>query len=59
MTIVYVAMAVWLLLGSALRISLLLGAGSAIDALPIVSGGLGLVALLLLLPAYDDWRNRS
>lgn len=59
MTIVYVAMAVWLLLGAALRIALQLSAGSAIDPLPIVSGGLGLVALLLLLPAYDDWRNRS
>lgn len=59
MTIVYIAMAVWLLLASALRIALQLRVGSALDPLPFLSGGLGLLALLLLLPAYDEWRNRG
>lgn len=59
MTIVYAAMAIWLLVASAIRIALQLGAGIQLDALPFVSGGLGLLALLLLLPAYDEWRNQG
>ena len=57
--IVYTVMAVWLLLASAVRIALQLGAGSPLDPLPFIGGSLGLVALVLLLPAYDDWRDRG
>lgn len=48
----YVVMAVWLLLSSALRVVLLLGAGLPLDALPFVSGTIAAVALLLVLPRW-------
>ena len=55
--IVYVVMAFWLLVSAATRIALQLASGIALDALPFISGALGIVAILLLLPAYEDWRG--
>jgi hypothetical protein len=48
--IVYAVMAVWLVIASVLRVVLSLRSGVPIDVLPAVTGGLGLVALLLLIP---------
>ena len=56
--IVYVVMAAWLLFASAARIALQLNRGLDLDVLPFLSGALGLLALLLLLPAFDEWRQR-
>ncbi|MGN6445858.1 hypothetical protein [Amnibacterium sp.] len=57
-TVVYVAMAVYLLLGGAGRIVIQLSAGQDLDAIPFIGGAMGLVALVLLLPAYEDRRKR-
>ncbi|WP_375387478.1 hypothetical protein [uncultured Amnibacterium sp.] len=54
----YVAMAVWLMIASAARIVIQLGQGVDLDALPFIGGALGLLALVLLLPAYEDLRGR-
>jgi hypothetical protein len=48
--LVYAVMAVWLVVASVLRVVLSLRGGVPIDVLPAVTGGLGLVALLLLIP---------
>jgi len=55
--IVYVAMALWLMISAAARVAIQLGSGLDLDALPFISGGLGLVGLVLLLPAYEDRRT--
>lgn len=54
---VYVLMSVWLLVSAALRISIQLSSGLPLDPLPFISGGLGLLGLILLLPTLDEWRN--
>lgn len=59
MTVVYAVMAAWLILSAFARIAIQLGAGQDLDALPFVSGSIGLVALILLLPAYEDRRRRE
>ena len=48
--VVYALMAVWLVTASILRVLLSLGSGVALDILPAITGGLGLVALLMLVP---------
>ncbi len=58
LAVVYVAMAVWLIGAAVLRIVLLLDEGDTLDPLPFISGGLGLLALLALFPAMDDFRER-
>jgi hypothetical protein len=58
MLVAYIAMAVWLLIAAALRIALQLGSGIPLDPLPFVSGALGLLALLALVPGYEEWRER-
>lgn len=55
--VVYAAMAIWLLISSAARIAIQLRSGIAVDALPFVSGGIGILAIVLLVPAYEDWRS--
>ena len=47
----YVVMALWLLLVSVLRLALSAGSGAPADGLPFVTGGLGLLGLVILLPA--------
>jgi hypothetical protein len=47
----YVVMALWLFVVSVLRLVLSAGSGVPVDGLPFVTGGLGLLALLLLIPA--------
>jgi hypothetical protein len=47
----YVVMALWLFLVSVLRLALSAGSGVPVDGLPFVTGGLGLLALLILIPA--------
>jgi hypothetical protein len=47
----YVVMALWLFLVSVLRLALSAGSGTPVDGLPFVTGGLGLVALVILAPA--------
>jgi hypothetical protein len=56
--IVYVAMALWLMISAAARVAIQLASGLDLDALPFISGGLGLVGLVLLLPAYEDRKSR-
>jgi hypothetical protein len=46
----YVLMAIWLVFASILRVVLSLRSGVALDVLPAITGGLGLVALLVLVP---------
>jgi uncharacterized membrane protein HdeD (DUF308 family) len=57
--VIYIAMAIWLLLAGAVRIAIQLAAGQNLDALPFIGGGIGLVALVLLLPAWEDRRKRD
>jgi hypothetical protein len=57
--VVYVAMALWLLFAAAARIAIQLAAGQSLDALPFIGGTIGLVALVLLLPAWEDRRKRN
>ena len=52
--VIYVAMALWLMISAAARVAIQLGGGLDLDVLPFISGGLGLVGLVLLLPAYED-----
>jgi hypothetical protein len=47
----YVVMALWLFVVSVLRLVLSAGSGVPVDGLPFVTGGLGLLALLILIPA--------
>jgi hypothetical protein len=58
-TVVYVVMGVWLLIAGGARIAIQLAAGQDLDALPFIGGALGLVALVLLLPAYEDRKHRQ
>ena len=55
--VVYAAMAAWLLISSAARIAIQLQSGISIDALPFVSGAIGILAIVILVPAYEDWRG--
>ena len=57
--VIYVAMAIWLLFAGAVRIAIQLAAGQNLDALPFIGGAIGLVALVLLLPAWEDRRKRD
>jgi hypothetical protein len=50
-TTTYVVMALWLFVVSVLRLVLSIGSGVAVDGLPFVTGGLGLLALLIRVPA--------
>jgi len=59
LTVVYVVMAVWLLIAGMARIAIQLALGQDLDALPFVGGGIGLFALVLLLPAWEDRRRRD
>jgi hypothetical protein len=54
---VYAVMAGWLLLAAVLRILLLLRSGAALDPLPFISGGMGLAALIVLLPRISTMRR--
>ncbi len=57
--VVYVAMAVWLVFAAFARIAIQLAEGQDLDALPFIGGGIGLLAIVLLLPAYEDRRKRN
>jgi hypothetical protein len=59
LVVVYILMSLWLMIAAVTRIALQLAAGQDLDALPFISGGIGLVGLVLLLPAYEDWRSRT
>lgn len=58
LTVAYVLMAGWLIIAAGRRIALQLWDGATVDWSPFVSGGIGLAALLLLLPALDEWSAR-
>jgi hypothetical protein len=49
--LMYVVMALWLFVVSILRVALSVASGVALDVLPFVTGGIGLVALLIVIPA--------
>jgi hypothetical protein len=57
-SLIYLIMAAWLLISAGLRIVLLLRSGSDLDALPFISGSLGLIALVSFLVG-DDRPERS
>ena len=44
-------MSLWLFVVSVLRLVLSLGSGVPVDGLPFVTGGLGLLAMVILIPA--------
>ena len=48
--VVYAVMAGWLVVGAVLRVLLSLHSGVPVDVLPAITGGLGLIALLLIVP---------
>jgi hypothetical protein len=56
--ILYVAMAVWLLVGAGARVVLQVTRGQPVDALPFVSVPIAVVAIGLLLIARADARRR-
>lgn len=56
--VTYALMAVWLLIAGARRIAIELSAGADLDWAAFASGLIGGTALLLLLPALDDWATR-
>ena len=53
----YIVMALLLMVTAVARIAIQLANGLDLDALPFISGGIGLVGLVLLLPAYEDRRH--
>ena len=53
----YVVMAVWLLLAAAARIALQLAGGLDLDLLPLVTGGIGLLGLIALVPMREHYRQ--
>jgi hypothetical protein len=56
----YVVMALWLLVAAVLRVLLSAANRVPVDGLPVVTGGLGLLALLILVPtAVRGVRNRT
>ena len=57
--VVYVVMAIWLLIAAAARIAIQLAGGQELDPLPFISGGIGLLGLLLLVPAIEDRRAKQ
>jgi hypothetical protein len=59
MTGAYALMAGWLVIASARRIALTLNTGDAIDPVTFISGAIGLLALLLLIPAWDEHHQRK
>lgn len=56
--VVYVVMGVYLVAASVIRIQLQLARGIPLDPLPFIGGSLGVLALLLLIPAFEEWRER-
>jgi len=46
----YCLMALWMLVAAVLRVLLSLGSGVPLDVLPAITGGLGLFALLAVVP---------
>jgi hypothetical protein len=44
----YTLMAVWMLIAAVLRVVLSLRSGVRLDVLPVITGGIGLFALLIL-----------
>lgn len=48
--VVYATMALWMIAVAMLRVALSLANGVPIDALPAITGGIGLLALLILIP---------
>ncbi len=56
--VVYVVMGIYLVAASVIRIQLQLARGIPLDALPFIGGSLGVLALLLLIPAFEEWRER-
>lgn len=57
-TFFYVVMGAWLIFASGARIAIQLSAGQSLDALPFIGGVIGLIALVLLVPAYEDRKTR-
>jgi len=53
----YVIMAVWLLLAAVARIALQVAGGLDLDPLPFITGGIGLLGLLALVPAREQYRQ--
>jgi uncharacterized membrane protein HdeD (DUF308 family) len=58
-SLIYLVMAAWLLISAGLRIVLLLRSGSELDALPFISGTLGLLALATFLIGDDKRHARG
>lgn len=57
-TVIYVVMAAWLLVAAGLRAALLLAAGSPLGPLPFISGAIAVVALIAVLAANAELRQR-
>lgn len=57
-TFFYVVMGAWLIFASGARIAIHLSAGQSLDALPFIGGVIGLIALVMLVPAYEDRKTR-
>lgn len=52
--VAYVITAVWLLVAAAARIALQLAAGLDLEPLPFVTGGVGLLGLIALIPVSEQ-----
>lgn len=48
--LMYCVMALWLLVAAVVRVLLSLSSGIPVDVLPAITGGLGLFALLVVVP---------
>lgn len=57
--VLYATMAVWLVIAAARRIALELQNGATPDWSPFVSGAIGILAILALIPAWDELHHKD
>jgi hypothetical protein len=57
--VIYALMSGWLIIAAGRRIALELSHGATLDWSPFVSGTIGILAILALVTAWDELRDKS